>query len=795
MTSGNSVTGQIGKGVSLNGTSNYISTPNSVNPGTFTVSAWVKTTSTTGTKVIGFETNQTGTSSAHNDRQIWIGTDGKAHFGCYSGGYVQVASSASVNNGSWHYLVGEFTGSALTLYVDGAQAATTAISSCYSETGYWRIGSYKDAGWTAGADGYFTGTVDETRISTTARSATWISTEWNNQNSPSTFYSLAAAEGAPDVTPPNAFAISSPAAAATIANGQTVSSSPTDNVGVASVAYSYCAGSSCTFATGTAIGTATSGPTFSVTWISQPANGTYTLIARATDAAGNYTDSSTTTVTVSNATIPWYDPGWLYRKAITIDHTKVTATQTSFPVLVNLASDASLAANAQASGNDILFTASDGVTKLSDDVDQYTAATGALAAWVSIPTLSNTADTVIYMYYGNAAATNQETPASVWTPNYYAVWHLGDNPGGTAPQFVDGTGNNTATAQGSMTSGNSVAGEIGNAVSLNGTSNYISTPNSVNPGTFTISAWVKTTSTAGTKVMGFETNQTGTGSAHNDRQIWIGTDGKAHFGCYSGGFVQVASPSAVNNGSWHYLVGEFTGSALTLYVDGSQAATTAISACFNETGYWRIGSYKAASWTAGADGYFAGTIDEARISTTARSSTWISTEWANQSSPSTFYSLGSATAQLCTGGGLTLTAPSAITWSVTLDGTDQTAAASLIVTTDDETSTHTGWDVTGTSTTFTNGGSKTLPTTATTLATASSASATGNCSLPTNAITYPLTLPAGATAPTAVKLFNAAANTGRGPSTVTFGFQIAALANIYTGTYTSTWTISMVSGP
>jgi hypothetical protein len=46
-----------------------------------------------------------------------------------------------------------------------------------------------------------------------------------------------------------------------------------------------------------------------------------------------------------------------------------------------------------------------------------------------------------------------------------------------------------------------------------------------------------------------------------------------------------------------------------------------------------------------------------------------------------------------------------------------------------------------------------------------------------------------------VKLYNAATNTGRGPSTVTLNFQIAALGNIFSGTYTSTWTISMVSGP
>ncbi len=34
---------------------------------------------------------------------------------------------------------------------------------------------------------------------------------------------------------------------------------------------------------------------------------------------------------------PWYDCSWGYRKNITIDHTKVPGTQTSFPVLISLA--------------------------------------------------------------------------------------------------------------------------------------------------------------------------------------------------------------------------------------------------------------------------------------------------------------------------------------------------------------------------------------------------------------------------------------------------------------------------
>jgi len=69
------------------------------------------------------------------------------------------------------------------------------------------------------------------------------------------------------------------------------------------------------------------------------------------------------------------------------------------------------------------------------------------------------------------------------------------------------------------------------------------------------------------------------------------------------------------------------------------------------------------------------------------------------------------------------------------------------------------------------------------------------CVLPTNSITYPYTLPAGGTAPAATKLYNAAASTGTGAATITPTWKLAVPATASVGTYTSTWTFSLVSGP
>jgi hypothetical protein len=153
----------------------------------------------------------------------------------------------------------------------------------------------------------------------------------------------------------------------------------------------------------------------------------------------------------------------------------------------------------------------------------------------------------------------------------------------------------------------------------------------------------------------------------------------------------------------------------------------------------------------------------------------------------------------CTGGSLTLAAPASSSFpSVTLNGTDKTATGSIVLTPDDESGTGSswnGWNITGTSSTFSDGAGHILPTTAASISAATRSAPTGNCALPTNSITYPVTLPAGSTPPTAVKLYNAAANTGEGPTNVTLTTKLAVGANTYKGTYTSTWTFAIVSGP
>lgn len=118
-----------------------------------------------------------------------------------------------------------------------------------------------------------------------------------------------------DRTPPVPGALATPGATAVagataIRSGQTLTAAASDPVvngassGIAQVAYYACPGT-CTptpGASGTVlIGTATGGMSYPVTWASQPADGAYSLLARAVDGAGTAADSAVVRRIVDNA--------------------------------------------------------------------------------------------------------------------------------------------------------------------------------------------------------------------------------------------------------------------------------------------------------------------------------------------------------------------------------------------------------------------------------------------------------------------------------------------------------------
>jgi hypothetical protein len=178
-------------------------------------------------------------------------------------------------------------------------------------------------------------------------------------------------------------------------------------------------------------------------------------------------------------------------------------------------------------------------------------------------------------------------------------------------------------------------------------------------------------------------------------------------------------------------------------------------------------------------GVGAGSVSETETASTA-------SKWAG--ALATFY--GS-----CGGGSLSLVSPATAAFpGITLNGSSQSVTTNLAFTATDATGSAGGWSLTGTSTTFTTG-VHTLPTTATTVTAASAAATAGTCRLPGNTIGYPVTLPAAATPPAPVKLFDASAGTGLGAAALTLTFGLTVPAGAFRGSYSSTWTFSLASGP
>ena len=139
--------------------------------------------------------------------------------------------------------------------------------------------------------------------------------------------------------------------------------------------------------------------------------------------------------------------GWRYRQLVTVDNTSVSETLSTFPVLVNLNSSNFNFSRAKADGTDLRFQTLAGAT-LSFERDFHSTATSTAAYWVSVPTIPASSTTSFWMYYGNAAATDTQTPTTVWA-SYTGVYHF-NGVAGTTAQAASTLSNGKCNWQGSI---------------------------------------------------------------------------------------------------------------------------------------------------------------------------------------------------------------------------------------------------------------------------------------------------------------------------------------------------------
>lgn len=337
----------------------------------------------------------------------------------------------------------------------------------------------------------------------------------------------------------------------------------------------------------------------------------------------------------------WYNESWTKRVKVTIDHTKVSATLYDFPVYIDLSElPADFHANCnQTDARDIRVTTSDGTTEVPREVVFYDSATDTGELHFKAPSLSSSVDADFYIYYGNASATEPASNATygsenVWDSNFKAVYHLQEDPSGTAPQLLDSTSNNNdLTSAGSMTSGDSVAVKIGNGIDFDGSNDELVSANNVGitgAGNRTVSAWVKQPTAANKNFLGFGT--TTTGGCFD----MLFHSNKVAVHCYGGGYDNISYAPAYTANTLVHAYATYNGTAVNTFVNGTGGTATNMT-LNTANSVLRIGKGTYATLDR-----LTGQMDEVRVSDVVRSADWMGAEYNNQSAPDTFSTIGTA---------------------------------------------------------------------------------------------------------------------------------------------------------
>ena len=216
-------------------------------------------------------------------------------------------------------------------------------------------------------------------------------------------------------------------------------------------------------------------------------------------------------------------------------------------------------------------------------------------------------------YTLSGTSLSQEATGTLTLPSH--EWPLAEGNGATA---ADTTGNSPATLTGTPSWTDPDSGDtFAPALVLDGTSNALTTTGpAINTAqSFTVSAWVKLNPAAGSDAPATHNQAAAAQDGTQDSGFYLGYnyasegDWSFYFAnsdttnpAFTGAYGPVASA-----GIWTHLVGVYnaTTATATLYIDGTQAATTTLTSPWNATGAFTIGR---SHYNGAATDYLDGTI-------------------------------------------------------------------------------------------------------------------------------------------------------------------------------------------
>ncbi|HEY5927749.1 MAG TPA: LamG domain-containing protein [Kofleriaceae bacterium] len=339
---------------------------------------------------------------------------------------------------------------------------------------------------------------------------------------------------------------------------------------------------------------------------------------------------------------PGTQPGARVRR-IDIDDVRVTGgPHANFPLLVSvtapwLATTGFGGNVARSDAFDLYFTADQaGTMQLAHEVEAYAEDAGTLTAWVKIPSL--TAQTALYIHYGDPMLANDpQNVAAVWS-GYEAVFHL--------DAFSDAAGKNPQIV--AVTSG-AVAGRIDVARAFDGDDDSVDVGSAtaiddIFTGGGTAEAWFYAeTFGEGTYGRIFEKGHVAGWSIFVNNTERASSTGFLH-GTTTGDWGWWNTPaSSITLNAWHHVAVVYSRDSSAnnalMYLDGAPVAVALIDAptgtmVSDASQPLRLGNRPALDRT------FDGLLDELRLSTVVRGDGWLATQVRNQVDPAAFAPIG-----------------------------------------------------------------------------------------------------------------------------------------------------------
>jgi len=185
VTTQGSATGKIGGADDLNGTTDYIKIDDSdsldlTTALTFSVWAYVDAYDVSYPRILSKEPSTDANPynlMLENSRQVFLGLN-------WGSSGVYAHSTGTISSSAWQYVAVNWTSGDNDFFLNGSYSApdTNLTGTITTNTNHLYIGN------NSSTNRNFDGKLDEIRISKSVRASTWISTEYDNQNTPGTFF-------------------------------------------------------------------------------------------------------------------------------------------------------------------------------------------------------------------------------------------------------------------------------------------------------------------------------------------------------------------------------------------------------------------------------------------------------------------------------------------------------------------------------------------------------------------------------------------------------------------------------